>query len=88
MHSIGYIHLDIKPDNVLLGTGDFTNNRSRLIYLIDFGISKKYREADGTHVPFKIDVPFTGNIVFSSVNSFLGYGNDSFYNKIRIKPKG
>ncbi len=44
-----------------------------MVYLIDFGISRKYREQDGTHVPFRVDVPFTGNLVFSSVNSFLNY---------------
>ena len=42
--------------------------------MIDFGITHKYKEPDGTHIPFKVDVPFTGNIVFSSVNSFLNYG--------------
>jgi serine/threonine protein kinase len=74
LHSIGYIHLDIKPDNVLLGSSEMANPRSKQIYLIDFGITRKYKEQDGTHIPFRIDVPFTGNIVFSSVNSFLGYG--------------
>ncbi|TNV87224.1 hypothetical protein FGO68_gene17084 [Halteria grandinella] len=73
LHSIGYLHLDIKPNNVLLGTSDLNHPKSKLIYLIDFGITKKYKETDGSHVPFKIDVPFTGNIIFSSVNTFLGY---------------
>jgi len=66
--------LDIKPDNVLLGSSDLSHTRSKILYLIDFGISRKYKEPDGSHIPFRIDVPFTGNIVFSSVNSFLGYG--------------
>jgi serine/threonine protein kinase len=73
MHNIGYIHLDLKPDNILIGSGDLQNPRSKMVYLIDFGISRKYREPDGTHVPFRVDVPFTGNLVFSSVNSFLSY---------------
>lgn len=66
--------MDIKPNNVLLGSGDLNHPRSKLIYLIDFGITKKYKEADGNHIQFRIDVPFTGNIIFSSVNTFLGYG--------------
>jgi serine/threonine protein kinase len=39
MHSIGYIHCDIKPDNILIG--DFRRDPKLVnkIYLIDFGIS-------------------------------------------------
>ncbi len=77
MHSIGFIHLDLKPDNVLVGSGDIQNLKAKVIYLIDFGISRKYKETDGSHVPFRVDVPFTGNLVFSSVNSFLSYGNNN-----------
>lgn len=86
MHSIGYIHLDIKPDNVLLGSSDLNHQKSKLLFLIDFGITRKYKEPDGSHIPFRIDVPFTGNIVFSSVNSFLGYGkaDSKLYNNIEL----
>lgn len=45
-----------------------------MLYLIDFGVSRKYKNPDGTHVQFKMDLPFTGNVIFASVNSFLNYG--------------
>jgi hypothetical protein len=45
-----------------------------MLYLIDFGVSRKYKNADGTHVQFRMDLSFTGNIIFASVNSFLNYG--------------
>jgi hypothetical protein len=40
------------------------------LYLIDFGISTRYRDEQGNHVPFKENVPFKGNLIFSSKNAF------------------
>jgi len=39
LHSLGYIHCDIKPDNIMIG--DYMKERKLMnkLYLIDFGIS-------------------------------------------------
>jgi len=65
--------MDIKPENILLGSASRRSLDSSLIYLIDFGISRFYLNPDGNHLPFKYGVAFSGNVLFSSVNAFRNY---------------
>uniref|UniRef100_A0A7I5EA89 non-specific serine/threonine protein kinase n=2 Tax=Haemonchus contortus TaxID=6289 RepID=A0A7I5EA89_HAECO len=54
LHCMGYIHRDIKPTNLCIGTGDFM----RRIYLIDYGDTVKkgkktrYGTPDGYTLPY------------------------------------
>ena len=45
MHDMGFVHNDLKLDNILIG---YKNPRA--IYLIDFGLSCPYLMPDGSHV--------------------------------------
>ena len=67
MHQSGFLMLDLKPNNVLVG--DYGNKQMHKIRLIDFGISKPYLEEDGTHIKMKKQDLFMGSFIFASVNN-------------------
>jgi len=66
LHSKSFIHRDIKPENFLCGICE----KAHHLYLIDFGLSKKYF-SDG-HIKKRASINFAGTAIFVSVNTHRG----------------
>ena len=68
IHEKNILHQDIKPANFLVGNPD-----DSIIYVIDYGMSKKYRSSQtGRHISVAKKKKFTGSFNFSSINSMKG----------------
>lgn len=65
LHSCGYVHRDIKPDNFLIGVGP---ERAK-VFLIDFGLAKRFKTEDRIHIRPCHNKKLTGTARYASVNS-------------------
>ncbi|CAI0409042.1 unnamed protein product [Linum tenue] len=72
VHSRGYVHGDVKPENFLLGPPETPDERK--LYLVDLGLATKWRDTStGLHVEYdqRPDV-FRGTMRYASVHAHLG----------------
>jgi casein kinase 1 len=69
LHQKSYVHRDLNPSNLLIGL----NKRSSLLYLIDFGLAKRFRHPKThEHIQMTQGKKVNGNLGFASINVHNG----------------
>ena len=69
IHRKNFIHRDIKPDNFMIGV----NNKSNLVYLIDYGLMKNYRDHRTLkHIQYSEGVNIVGTTRYASIHALSG----------------
>uniref|UniRef100_A0A6C0EHV8 non-specific serine/threonine protein kinase n=1 Tax=viral metagenome TaxID=1070528 RepID=A0A6C0EHV8_9ZZZZ len=68
LHNNNILHRDIKPDNFLIGS----KSKKNTVYIIDFGLSKKYKNESGEHVEYRKTSNFTGSYRYCSIRNHKG----------------
>ncbi|CDW87861.1 casein kinase [Stylonychia lemnae] len=69
IHAHNFIHRDIKPENFLLGL----QNKSGLIHVVDYGLSKRYFSSQtNQHIPFQTNKGLVGTARYASIHAHMG----------------
>ena len=68
LHENNYIHRDVKPENFTIGLKKYKN----IIYMIDYGLTRKYCDSHKNHIPYKEGKHLTGTALYASIYTHKG----------------
>ena len=68
LHENNFIHRDIKPENFTIGLKKMNNT----IYMIDYGLTRKYCDSHKNHIPYKEGKNLTGTALYASIYTHKG----------------
>jgi len=66
IHNNGIIHRDIKPENFII------DRKTNDVYVIDFGLAKRYLDTDNSHIIMENNRKLTGTARYASINNHNG----------------
>ncbi|CAD8203340.1 unnamed protein product [Paramecium octaurelia] len=68
LHNKNIIHRDLKPENMVIGYID-----SHVVYLIDFGLAKYFKDSNGQHIPLSDKKGIIGTARYASIAAHQGF---------------
>ena len=77
IHTRGFLHRDLKPSNIMLapndgGGGPRDRRRHAELFVVDFGLAKRFLNADGSHIAMRRKNGVTGTPRYCSYRTHLG----------------